>query len=318
MNKQHGITAENLLASLPPVLLNDKKTAALAAALAEVLSTRVDEISALSIYSRIDELPEELLDILAYDFKVDWWSSDYSVEEKRKTLKSSWLVHRRLGTRYAFEEALQGIYTDAQVVEWYEYGGDPYHFRLHIGMGDEPFNAEKHKRVLARARFYKNLRSHLDAIAYTIETDFYEPAGSMLLQSLRISTRIPDYGGAVHLNGWRSLDGTWLLDQQRAGLLIPAIGIAVKLFEGDKLAASIIVDGIRTQTIEQAGKASIAPVFALQEHEDSTYSLTLGMGAKHGYNLSGTLIKDNMWRLDGTVTLDGQRKLNAAIIKEDI
>lgn len=318
MNKQHGITAENLLASLPQVLLNDEKTAALAVAVAEVLTARVNEISALSIYSRIDELPEELLDILAYDFKVDWWSSDYSIDEKRRTLKSSWLVHKRLGTRYAFEEALQGIYTEVDVAEWYEYGGQPFHFRLHISMGDEPFDQKKHKAVLARARFYKNLRSHLDAVAYTIATEFYEPAGSALLHSLRISTHIPDYGSAIDLNGWKLLDGTWPLSQQHIGIFIPRIGIATKLPENDKVALAVSYSGIKAKTVERLCDANISSKIALQERETADYSLTLGMGASNGYNLSGTLTRDNMWRLDGSYTLGGQKKLNAAITKEDI
>ena len=72
MNKAHGITKENLLASLPAVLANDDNMAALASAVAEVLAARVGEIERVSIYSQIDRLPNELLDILANDFKVDW------------------------------------------------------------------------------------------------------------------------------------------------------------------------------------------------------------------------------------------------------
>lgn len=44
MNKAHGITKENLLASLPAVLANDDNMAALASAVAEVLAARVGEI----------------------------------------------------------------------------------------------------------------------------------------------------------------------------------------------------------------------------------------------------------------------------------
>ena len=65
MNKAHGITKENLLASLPAVLANDDNMAALASAVAEVLAARVGEIERVSIYSQIDRLPNELLDILA-------------------------------------------------------------------------------------------------------------------------------------------------------------------------------------------------------------------------------------------------------------
>ena len=101
MNKNYGITAENLLKTFPQVLKENKSMLALATVIAEELAQRPSEIDRLMIYTRIDTLPEELLDILAYDFKVDWWDYDYTLEEKRRTLKDSWNVHRTLGTKGA-------------------------------------------------------------------------------------------------------------------------------------------------------------------------------------------------------------------------
>lgn len=172
MNKAHGITKENLLASLPAVLANDENMAALASAVAEVLAARVDEIGRVSIYAQIDKLPNELLDILAYDFKVDWWDANYTLEEKRQTLKDSWNVHRRLGTKAAVVMAISAIYPDTQVSEWWEYGGDPYHFKLLIDATFENVDPAQHQRVLDRVAFYKNLRSVLD------EVEYYDAGGS--------------------------------------------------------------------------------------------------------------------------------------------
>lgn len=166
MNKAHGITKENLLASLPAVLANDDNMAALASAVAEVLAARVGEIERVSIYSQIDRLPNELLDILANDFKVDWWDANYTLEEKRRTLKDSWNVHRRLGTKAAVVLAISAIYPDTQVSEWWEYGGKPYHFKLLIDATYEDVDPVRHQRVIDRVDFYKNLRSVLDEVEY--------------------------------------------------------------------------------------------------------------------------------------------------------
>lgn len=166
MNEKYGLTAENLLRALPQVLRNDEGMAALAAAIAETLSGRVGEIENLRIYSRIDELPEDLLDILAYDFKVDWWDGDYTLEEKRKTLRDSWRVHRMLGTKAAVETAISAIYPDTKVTEWWEYGGEPYHFKLRLDATYENVDQEKHWRVMEKVEYYKNLRSVLDEIEY--------------------------------------------------------------------------------------------------------------------------------------------------------
>lgn len=171
MNSAHALTAENLLRALPEVLRNDESMAALAASVAQVLARRPEEIQRLAIYPRIDELPEELLDILAYDFKVDWWDADYTLEEKRRTLKDSWRVHRMLGTKAAVELAISAIFPEVRVSEWFEYGGDPYHFRLSIDVSKEDTDSDRYQRVLERVNFYKNLRSHLDEIVYIIQAE---------------------------------------------------------------------------------------------------------------------------------------------------
>lgn len=162
----NGITADNLLRTLPSVLQNDTSMQALASSISSVLAARPAEIDLLRIYTQIDSLPEELLDILAYDFKVDWWDANYTLDEKRKTLKDSWNVHRILGTKAAVEKAISAIYSDTQVNEWFDYGGDPYHFKLLIDATYENVDPAKHKRVLDRVAFYKNLRSVLDEVEY--------------------------------------------------------------------------------------------------------------------------------------------------------
>lgn len=162
-----NITADNLLRALPEVLANDESMRAVAAAIAETLEARTGEIETLMIYARIDALPEPLLDMLAYDFKVDWWDANYTVEEKRATLKESWAVHRTLGTKAAVKKAISAISPNTDVAEWFEYGGEPYHFRLLIQLTGERAAPEKFQRVLERVMFYKNLRSWLDEVIYT-------------------------------------------------------------------------------------------------------------------------------------------------------
>lgn len=167
----HGLTKENLVATLPVALQKDPSVVALAEAIAELLARRPEEIDRLRIYPAIDQLDERLLDILAYDFKVDWWDMDYSVEEKRRTLKDSWRVHKMLGTKAAVERAISAIYPHTQVLEWWQYGGEPYHFRLDINITNDHIDSEKQRRVLERLNYYKSLRSHNDGVTYFVEAE---------------------------------------------------------------------------------------------------------------------------------------------------
>jgi phage tail P2-like protein len=163
----HGLTRENLVATLPPALQKDPSAVALAEAMADLLAQRPEEIEQLRIYPVIDRLDERLLDILAYDFKVDWWDADYSLEEKRRTLKDSWRVHKLLGTKAAVEMAISAIYPQTTVQEWFEYGGRPYHFKLQLDLTGTFWTEERPRRILERVNFYKSLRSHVDGLEYT-------------------------------------------------------------------------------------------------------------------------------------------------------
>ena len=175
----HGITRDNLYGSFPIALATDEKLNALALSIATLLAERVNEINRVKIYTSIDDLPEELLDILAKDFKVDWWSSTFSLEEKRNTLKTAWKVHRLLGTKKAVSDALNAIYPDTEVSEWFEYGGDPYHFKLMIDASYQQVDPVKHDMVLKNLAFYKNARSVLDEVEYidSCSCDEYVYAG---------------------------------------------------------------------------------------------------------------------------------------------
>ena len=165
----HGLIRETLVATLPAALQKDPSAVALAEAMADLLARRPDEIEQLRIYPVIDRLDARLLDILAYDFKVDWWDADYSLEEKRRTLKDSWRVHKLLGTKAAVEMAISAIYPRTTVLEWWEYGGEPYHFRLDINITNDSIDSVKQRRVMERLEYYKSLRSHNDGVTYFVE-----------------------------------------------------------------------------------------------------------------------------------------------------
>lgn len=158
----------DFLQTLPGVLRDDPEIQALGRVISDELHELANQTKLAIIYANIDTLPEAVLDLLAYDFKVDWYDYGYSAEEKRDTLKNSWNVHRRLGTKYAVETAISAIYKNTTVQEWWEYGGEPYRFKLLLDVTYEDLDPEKHQRVLERVEYYKNLRSHLEAVEYVV------------------------------------------------------------------------------------------------------------------------------------------------------
>lgn len=118
------------------------------------------------IYKNIDTLPEAAVDLLAYDLHIDWYDSSYSDDEKRQIVKDCIKVHKFCGTKYAVETALKSIYPESEVVEWFEYGGNPYHFKVVIY--DSTNDAEKRSKVMSKVKYYKNVRSVLDEVVYRV------------------------------------------------------------------------------------------------------------------------------------------------------
>lgn len=156
----HGITSDNLMRTLPDVLRKDKKMRALAQVVADALSARKEEIDRLRIYTQIDNLPEDLLDILAHDFKVDWYGYDYGIEAKRALIKDSFQVHKKLGTRGAVEKALSDIYPGSEIEEWFDYGGLPFFFRIILDVTQQRVSIT-HDEVIRAVDMNKPIRAHL-------------------------------------------------------------------------------------------------------------------------------------------------------------
>jgi len=204
----------DFLRALPEPLRADPQTAALAQVVAQALDQCAQEPEAALIYSRIENLPEELLDILAYDFKIDWYDSQYTLEEKRRTVRDSWRVRRFLGTKYAVQTALSAIYPGAEVLEWFQYDGEPYHFRVNVKIVEEEYKATKHKRVLERIQWYKNLRSWLDRIRYEMPLIiFMEQPGKLIFQNFHVKVFV-NYWGCYCFNGTCYFDGSTDFNQK--------------------------------------------------------------------------------------------------------
>ena len=70
------ISAVNLTDGLPYALASDDDKHALASCIAEELEELFREKETIMLYARIDKLDESILDILASDFKVDWYLYD--------------------------------------------------------------------------------------------------------------------------------------------------------------------------------------------------------------------------------------------------
>lgn len=127
MNTLNDFTLTKLLT---PAISSDKNILHLA----EALTPNLQDISPSSwetlILARIDSLPENMLDLLAWQFHADFYDLAYNIDVKRRHIKSAILWHLRKGTRYAILEALRLIDIQAQFINWPDFDGQPYTFMI--------------------------------------------------------------------------------------------------------------------------------------------------------------------------------------------
>ena len=112
------------------------------------------------------ELSEDVLDLLAWQFHVDGYDSAVDIRGKRELIQRSIQLHRKKGTPWAVEMALNSIlHLPISVVEWYDYGGDPYHFRVRMDVSNNQYMDEDAKNAISVINEYKNVRSWLDGFS---------------------------------------------------------------------------------------------------------------------------------------------------------
>ncbi len=143
----------------------DETTQGFCAALNPQFIGVATQVEAVQIYSRIDSLPEDVLDILAWQFHVDWYDSEASIDIKRKNVKSALLIQKTRGTPYAVELLIEELFGDGEVLEWFQYGGDPFHFK--VLTANNSVTSTNLQKFLKAIDFVKNKRSRFDGVEIT-------------------------------------------------------------------------------------------------------------------------------------------------------
>ena len=307
------IYSVNFADYLPETLKRDPKMNALAIAITEQMLGVSKNIDNVLIYSRMDELPEELVDILAFDMHVDWYDYSYPLEAKRKILKSSVKVHKKMGTIYAIQTALASFYPETRVIEWFEYEGNPYTFRVEINVTDFYETIENKNKIVKIINMYKRLSAHLEFIIYRIAVLFkieikyntaityisaFYPRRNAVLLFLDGAAGLD---GAYEMNGYK---GSECIDFYPTNLLISGVfQHNLKLFEY----ISFLLNA----------KLSIGEDLAIQMRSDFYPRCNLLLFRLDGTQfLDGTHTLNEMDQdfellfLDGTGCLDGQYIIN--------
>lgn len=146
---------------VPKFILNDKNGYALAKAIEAALNSMNANIrKAVGVLLYVDEMPEWRLDELAEELDC-LYDYDADIESKRIWIKNAIPYYRIYGTPNAIKQFLNGYFDSVEVEENWNYGGEPFHFRVTVEEEWNPSNEEWARKAIERA---KNVRSVLDSL----------------------------------------------------------------------------------------------------------------------------------------------------------
>lgn len=155
-----------LMRLLPQFMRDDRNAKAFAYAVQSQMIAVTSQIVQAQIYSRIDDLSEELLDELAWQFNIVEYRNDFDVSVKREFVKGCIELHHKRGTVEAVEDIVKKIYGDARIEEWFEYGGEPYHYKIRTS--NTSVTDEMIQELSMVVRNTQNVRSHLETVIIEI------------------------------------------------------------------------------------------------------------------------------------------------------
>lgn len=195
----------NWLDVIPPSISGDPQVQAISSAVSPQLQEVSETIKECIILARIDELPETVIDLLAWQYHVDFYEPELTLEQKRALVKTSIDAHRHKGTPYAVELVVKAILNEGIVQEWFEYGGQPYFFRVVKIDGQMP-DANIYARLKKAIDTVKNTRSWLEGISLHREMSGSVYAGAAVrsmrtVEIMPAAFRGPNITGRVYAGG---------------------------------------------------------------------------------------------------------------------
>ncbi len=159
-----------LLQIVPFSVAKDETVQNVAKSLDVPINDVTGNIRNILILTRIDELPEDILDALAWEYHMDIYDDAADIETKRNAVKTAIRYHRYKGTVIAVKEAAALASKNVEIVEWFDYGGKPYHFKA-ITTSAIP-SLDELRALMKAMTDAKNVRSWMDGIEYKTEEPY--------------------------------------------------------------------------------------------------------------------------------------------------
>ena len=157
---------------LPRILQEQDWVSAMSEAVGTLHGQTMGFILQSQIYTALDKAPEEVLDALAAGWKIDWYDTGWSINQKRRTIHTALTVCRRMGTAESVRLQVESVYPGTVLEEWFQYGGKPGYYRLWLNIVDSspehPITMVTAQEMENRLVTAKRLSAHIESMSYMV------------------------------------------------------------------------------------------------------------------------------------------------------
>lgn len=147
-----------LISVLPPSIKEDSDVQAVSYAFQMGMQKMLDLANLSSVLANIDELPEKILDLLAIEMRSQYYDESMDIEIKRNIIKNSLAWYAKGGTVSAVDEMIQTVFGEGEVVEWFDFNGEPGTFYIETNAELSPDTISQFNEIIDNV---KNMKSQL-------------------------------------------------------------------------------------------------------------------------------------------------------------
>lgn len=149
--------------SLLPETYQNVYTKCISYALNQAIRLLIKYSNRIGVIYAVEQLPESVLDQLAIEYSIKFYKQDEDLKRKQRLIKNALINYMTAGTEKDLENTIANIYASAQVKEWFDYGGEPYHFKV-TATGVNTNNENSVRDFFDVIEATKNVRSVLDGV----------------------------------------------------------------------------------------------------------------------------------------------------------
>jgi len=186
-----NLSNTKLIDLLPPNLKGDPDIIAASHAADTEFQAMVGKIKNVLTLADIDNASSEVVDNLAWELNTDFFDASLPLIKRRELVKNALIYHFTKGTPYAIEQLVTDAFDDAEVLEWFDYSGAPFCFK--ITTSDSVTDAAKLINLKRAIESVKRESARLEKITVDRDTPFntFFAAVVSTNDTITVATNIP-------------------------------------------------------------------------------------------------------------------------------